>query len=332
MKSSNKLFIFTGVALALVAVLMAITMSSGGNKVDGQDEANNGKVKVVKAALDLEPYKVIAMSDIVVEEMSAEQAPADAATDVALVVGQSYKLGAIKGDILLSSQLQPPGIRNAISAGMRAASLSVDSQGMMSGLIMDGDYVDVVFHARVDLRRVLQAGDDVEIEEDGPYSLQSIDPAAGDGKDVQQLQGAPGSEFTAVDGGQNLEPVAKILVQNVKVLRVVGPGVQFDGQGQEIQRSPDDTTTADELGQLIIEVTPQQAEAIAFIQDQNHTYEVVVRGNDDAEIVSTTGITFEILMTDGTWSLPWPEPIVVAAADDAAGDAGAESDATAEDS
>jgi hypothetical protein len=64
------------------------------------------------------------------------------------------------------------------------------------------------------------------------------------------------------------------------------------------------------MGQLIVEVTPQQAEALAFIQDQNHSFEVVVRGADDHEVVSTTGITFQILMTDGTWSLPWPQPVI----------------------
>ncbi len=331
MKSSNKLFIFTGVALALVAVLMAITMSSGGNKAEGQDDKDNGKVQVVKAALDLEPYKVIAMSDIVVEEMSADQVPADAATDVGLVVGQSYKIGALKGDILLSSQLQPPGISNSIDAGMRAASLSVDSQGMMSGLIMDGDYVDIVFHGRVDLIRVLQMPG-VEIgEESPPYNLSGVEPGVEDNEDSQQFQGAPGSEFYITDGGQNLEPVAKIMVQNVKVLRVVGPGVQFDGQGQEIQKSPDDTTSADELGQLIIEVTPQQAEMITFMQDQNHTYEVVVRGEGDNETVTTSGITFQILMTDENWALPWPEPMFAGGEPNQPAGTQAEPEATAEE-
>ncbi len=215
---------------------------------------------------------------------------------------------------------------------MRAASLSVDNQGMMSGLIMDGDYIDVVFHARVDLRRVLEITADAYVEEDGPYTIgNSIIPAKGgvDGE-PQTVPGVDGSTFTVVDGGQNLEPVAKMLIQNVKVLRVIAPGVQYDGQGQEVQRSPDDSTSSDELGQLIIEVTPQQAEAITFMQDQNHTYEVVVRGNEDSEIVSTTGITFEILMTDGTWSLPWPAPIVAPGGSASADDATTQPDPTDE--
>ncbi|MDQ2681901.1 MAG: Flp pilus assembly protein CpaB [Chloroflexota bacterium] len=308
MKSSSKLFIFTGVALALVAVLMAITMSSGGNKADGQEDKDPGKVKVVKAAVDLEPFAVLAMSDVVVEEMDADQVPADAATDASFVVGQAYKIGASAGDVLLNSQLQPPGISNLIAEGMRATSLYVDTQGMMSGLIMEGDYVDVVFHARIDLQRVLQAGGQVEVEEDGPYSISQIAPD-NEQDDVQQVQGAPGSEFTIKDGGANLEPVAKIVVQNVKILRVIAPGVRYDAQGQEIQGVDDNTTVADEFGQLILEVTPQQAEMLTFAQDQNHAYEILVRSEGDTEIVETTGITFTILVTDETWSMPYPQPV-----------------------
>lgn len=336
MKSGNKLFIFTGVALALVTVLLAITMTSGGNKADAQKEDNPGKVKVVQAAADFEPHKVVAMSDIVIVEMPADQVPADAATDTALVLGQSYKLGAVKGDILLNTYLEAPGITNAIEAGKRAVSLQVDTQGMMSGLIMDGDYVDIVFDARVDLRRVLEM-QGLEVEEDGPYTIkfnssndeesnsdtsdgtddsdQSEDESGPDvaGIEAAPYQGKDGSEFTAVDAGQNLEPVTKMLVQDVKVLRVIQPGVTYDGQGQQVQGVADTGTVAsagnDELGQLILEVTPQQAEAISFMQDQNHNVEVVVRGKDDHEIAQTSGITFQILMTDGTWSMPWPKPI-----------------------
>lgn len=334
MKSGNKLFIFTGVALALVTVLLAITMTSGGNKADAQKEDEPGKIKVVQAAADFEPHKVIAMSDIVIVEMSADEVPADAATDTALVLGQSYRLGAVKGDILLNTYLEAPGITSTIEPGKRAVSLQVDTQGMMSGLIMDGDYVDIIFDARVDLRRVLEM-QGLEVEEDGPYTIkfgndnnsdsndQNSDSENSDqnqddsspsvaGIEAAPYQGKDGSEFTVVDAGQNLEPVTKMLVQDIKVLRVIQPGVKYDGQGQQVQGVAEGSGVsggAGDLGQLILEVTPEQAEAITFMQDQNHNLEVIVRGKDDHELAKTTGITFQILMSDGTWSMPWPKPI-----------------------
>ncbi len=340
MKSGSKLFIFTGVALALVTVLLAITMSAGGDKsAHADDPPKPDKIKVVKAAADFEPHKVITMSDILVEEMPSDQVPADAATDTALVLGQAYKLGAIKGDILLNTYLEAPGITSSIEAGKRAVSVKVDAQGMMSGLIMDGDYVDLVFDARVDLRRILDVYG-IEVVEDGLFELDlktdnkgnnsnsgqgdtsgnngdngdngsNIPDIVGGGIKASPYQGNDGSEFVVVDAGQNLEPVTKMLVQDVKVIRVIQPGVTFDGQGQQVSGPEGSVSSgsADQPGQLILEVTPQQAEAISFMQDQNHSISVVVRGKDDHAVATTTGITFQILMSDKTYSMPWPKSI-----------------------
>ena len=309
MKSGNKLFIFTGAALAVVAILLAITMSSGGNKADAQKEQDSSKVTVVKAAVDIEPHKVITSADIVTEEIDVKLAPSDFVADPSQILGQAYKLKAIKGDVLLAGFVEPPGIRNSIESGKRAVSLSVDAQGMMSGLIVDGDFVDIVFRARVDLRKVLQSSIGAEIDEDGPYSFKEIDADRSTEDTNQQYPGSPGSEFLVTDAGGPLEPVTKMMVQDVKVLRVIAPGVTYDAQGQQVAVPADGGPAVETTGQLIIEVTPQQAEAITFMQDQNHSFEVVVRGENDHEIATTTGITFQILMTDGTWSLPYPKSV-----------------------
>ena len=330
MKGANKLFIFTGVALALVAVLIGITMSSGGNQTDAQVDDNSGKVMVVKALIDIEPYTVISMADVEVVEMKANEAPAGAASDIGSVVTQAYTIKAVKGDILLLSFLQMPGITSSIEAGKRAVSLEVDSRGMMSGLIMEGDYIDIVFDARVDINRVLGI-QGVEIMEDGDYVLTGNDGGGSNnddnndddndndiiqGTEATDYQGKPGTEFTITDSGQQLEPVTKMLVQDVKVLRIVKPGVEFDSQGQQVQSDESAIGAAGEMspGQLILEVTPQQAEAIAFMQNSIEDpyasgIEIVVRAKDDHEVASTTGITFQILIEDQTWSLPWPKPV-----------------------
>ena len=205
MKGGSKLFIFTGVALALVTVLLAITMTSSPQQGKTQDDDKPGKVKVVKAAADFEPHKVITMSDIVIEEMSTDQVPPDAATDTASVLGQSYKLGAVKGDILLSSYLQAPGITNSIEPGKRAFALEMDTYELMSGLIMDGDYVDVVFDGRVDLNRVLEV-QGVEIHDDGEYTIKFEDEDENDEIHVFSLQrstlGLRGPRTVSDDGGR----------------------------------------------------------------------------------------------------------------------------------
>jgi hypothetical protein len=55
----------------------------------------------------------------------------------------------------------------------------------------------------------------------------------------------------------------------------------------------------------------EQAEVLTFMQDKRHEYQVVVRGKDDHEQVTTKGITFEILYQDGTYDLPLPGSVTV---------------------
>jgi Flp pilus assembly protein CpaB len=336
MKGANRLFIFTGVALALVAVLLGITMTGADKDTTAQDKPE--KVKVVKAAVDVGPHQVLSSADIVVEEVSADEVPAGVVSDTSLVIGQAYTLGAAKGDYLLAVYLQAPGLANQIADGKRAFSLEVDSQQMMAGLVTEGDHVDLVFDARVDINRILQV-QGVEIMEDGDYVLKdspnsddnnsdddnnnddSNNDEASEGLSISdgesaEYQGKPGTEFTITDAGNNLEPVTKLMIQDVKVLRVVQPGTEFDPQGQQVQGAESNTQANDgELGLLILEVTPQQAEAISFMQNNPddqylyHDVEVIVRALDDHEVANTSGITFQILMTDDTWSLPWPVPI-----------------------
>ena len=169
MKSKNKLFIFTGAALAIVAVLLAITMSSGGNKTDAQQTTDSDKVQVVSAAVDFDAHKVIQPADIVVTTVKASEAPVGAVSDPTTIITQSYQLTAKKGDVLYQQYVEAPGIQNSIDPGNRAISLNVDTQGLMSGLVVDGDYVDIVFHARVSLQRIISMGG-IEYADPGPQS------------------------------------------------------------------------------------------------------------------------------------------------------------------
>ncbi len=349
MKGGNKLFLFAGVGLALVAILLGITMSSGGDKgkdmvdAQGQEETAPTKITVVRLLQDIEQHQVIKAEMIETVEMDTALAPSNPVTVSANVVNQSYTLKASAGEVLRQEFVAPPGITASIQPGMRAVSVAVDSQGAMSGLVVAGDFVDVVFEARVDIRRLAWVVGGFEIRDDGTYELESdeeddssnSDDSSNDTSDDEDdsdtgdddeedgpngetpatsgflpYEGREGSEFVVLDGGDMLEPVSKMLVQDVKVIRVIAPGERYDAQGQAVIAPEEGGPNTEELGQLIIQVTPQQAEAIAFMQSEHHSYSIAVRGKDDHAIAQTTGITFEILMSDGTWSLPWPEPVV----------------------
>jgi len=355
MKGGSKLFLVAGVGLAIVAIgLLFMGMSGGGKKTDAnQPETKPENVTVVQAAMAIPAHTMLKASDLIEVKMPSTDAPADAVKSTSEVLNFSYRVPLAQGQTLLKTQTEQPGIRNDIETGKRAASIPVDEVSLLSGLVQDGDYVDVVFHARLDLVRFLPTTL-AETPEDTVYKYSgddSGDNSGNDGGSVTAAQGGPimwipagmenithpatgdpGSKFYIRDAGDLLEPVAKVIIQDVKVLRVVRAGESFaaDGTlgGQVVGGDAPAQADAKSMAHLILQVTPEQAEVLTFIQDaeNQHTYPVVVRGKDDHEQVNTTGVTFQLLATDEQWMLLWPQ--TVTAPKTQADNQGDEADAT----
>jgi len=316
MKGGSKLFVFAGVGLALVALLLLVMNLQGGGKADANKTDTPSKVTIVEAKNDISAYSVLQPVDLTEREVDSATAPPDAASSMAEVVGQAYRAPLTIGQPLLHSNLVTPGLRNDIMAGMRAVALPVNEVSAMSGLVQDGDYIDIVFHARINLVRHLPTSA-AEIPEDSVYSIKNpviIPP------DLEMpnppIAGEPSSEFNRRDdvgeAGER-EAFAKFVLQDIKVIRVVRPGDLFQTDGSKAPGEITEGATAgpvEELGQLIVEVSPEQAELVTFIQDDHQKYQVVVRAKDDHAKVTTTGITYDILATDADWALPWPKPVV----------------------
>jgi pilus assembly protein CpaB len=60
---------------------------------------------------------------------------------------------------------------------------------------------------------------------------------------------------------------------------------------------------------LVLEVDPQQSELIKFLEDNQGKYQVVLRAPNDHATPTTTGMTYDQLMS--TYGLPAPKPIQV---------------------
>jgi Flp pilus assembly protein CpaB len=315
----GKLFVFAGIGLALIAVALLVVNMGGGGEADAVKSAQDTKVTVVQAGADIPAHQVLTLTDLIEVEVNASEAPADSVNTIAEVIGQSYRSSLVVGQPLLKSQVEAPGLRNVIEPGKRAIGVPIDNVSGFSGLIQDGDYIDIVFHARIDLVRRLSTTV-AWIPEDASYTIKNP-PIVGP-QDIPDelwpIAGDDGSVFRIRDAGGETEPVAKIILQDIEVLRVVRPGETYLGNGTLAAEvvSTGVTAPGDTFSQLVLEVTPAQAEAITFMQDINHQYQVVIRGKDDHEAVATNGVTFQILATDPTWSLPWPKSIEAPAPED----------------
>jgi Flp pilus assembly protein CpaB len=347
MRGGSKLFIIGGVGLGLVAVLLLVaSMSGGGGKTDAQTGGKGGKITVVQAARDIPAHNILQLEDLVEKEVNADTVPADAVVSMADVLGKSYRVPLKATQTLATSQVELPGLRNDIAVGKRALALPVDEKSLFAGLIQDSDYVDVIFHARINEVRLLPTNLAESPEDEAAYSFgkQNGGTQSGDDTSNQNQQqdtgsvsesstgpivwvppgleapehpatGDPGSKMFIRDDisdAQQLEPVAKVMVQDIKVLRVVRPGESYGADGQPVEAAADQLGQTDEkTGYIVVEVTEAQAEVLTFMQDKRHEYQVIVRGKDDHDQVSTKGVTFQILATDNDYDLPLPSAVTV---------------------
>jgi len=326
MRGGGKLFMVAGVGLALVAVLLLGMAFFGGNETTPSEVAvaEAPPITVVKAMRDVPAHTILTTQDVYEESVAPEGVPANSVKTTADVVGQAYGESLVTGQRLSFDGVEQPGLSNDIAAGKRAMSLPVDTGNLLSGLVQDDDHVDLIFKARINEVRLLghvmgpspEDQPTYEFSDDEGFGWIPIDmvdeypayPAAGD----------PGSQMHLRDGvgeEQQLEPVAKVMLQDVRVLRVVRPGEKFGSNGQPVVAAVVEGAPAasdgDLPGFLVVEVNNQQAELLAFMIDAKHVYNVAVRGKDDHQKVATTGVTFEILATNDAYGLPLPGSVTI---------------------
>lgn len=203
---------------------------------------------------------------------------------------------------------------------MRAISVAVDEESTLHGLIANDDYVDIVFKARIDLLPLLP-GTVAEATYREPFEQGGVPEQQVQVPDEDlPVRPAPGDDGSRIvvhdnlDPDGQLEPISKLVLQDLRVIRVVRPGQSFTADGQLadapiVEDAP--VSEAPQQSALVLEVTPQQAEALSFMRDAYHSYQILVRGRDDHEQVSTSGITFEILIENDDYALPVPGVVTV---------------------
>ncbi len=311
MRRSGRLFIVLGIALALVAGLLAFVALSSGDPDDTtagpSDQTEPREITVVTAARDVVAHERLGEDDLQEEVVDASTVSDDVVTSSIEAIGLAYSVDLVPGQALVRAQLESPGLANRIEPGRRAFALPVDAAGLVGGLVRDDDHLDIVFNARINLTRInpsypLEAPDNIELgevkdpetDEDAlmlpPYGEQ-IGPS-------YPYPGEDGSRFVVTDMVEG-DPTSKIILQNVRVLRVMVPAA-------------DDTSGGDsESSFLILDVSPDEAETLRFMMETG-TYQVVLRGLDDAEIVTTDGLTYNQMVDD--LGLPVPKTVRLPAA------------------
>ncbi len=305
MRRSGRLFIVLGIALALIAVLLAVVALTG----DDSDDTTSGSgsnepeqtVMIVVAAREIAAHERITDADITEEQVNVSSVPAGAATSKLEVIGMAYADDLTEGQALMRARLESAGLSQRIPEGMRAYALPVDPLNLVGGLIREDDRLDIIFSTRIDLTRVnpsvpFEATDSMVIDSvqwpDLDFEGLLMPSPDMDMGPTYPYPGEDGSRFLVSDLEAG-DPVTKVILQNVRVIRTV------------LATDPDGTGNTSG-GMLVLEVTPDQAEALRFMM-LNGSYQVVLRGSEDLDTTTTNGITYTSMVDE--LGLPVPKTV-----------------------
>lgn len=308
MRKNGRLLIVLGVGLACLAVALAFLMFTNANKSQAVEKAAP-PVRVVVAAKDVPAHQILRAEDLVDEQVDKDLLKGGEVLVKSEVIGKASKTGLVKGQRLMTADLEVSGLTNDIEKGKRALAIPVDRLNTLGGLVREGDYIDVIFSVKVNLLYVLPS---LPLEMDtataGEREFKNVLPNTPPSEAAPYpYPGDPGSRFKMRGADGKTDPLAKVIVQDVKVLRVsTAPPPPAQGQQQQQQQQP--ATTAPTAGDLmILELTNEQAELVKFIMDNGGAagangapasvaYTFIVRAKDDHEKVTSSGITFDLLV------------------------------------
>lgn len=308
MRKNGRLFIVLGVGLACLAVALAFLMFRNTNQSKAVEKAP-APVHVVVAAKPIAPHQIIQEADLTDETVDKDLLTGGEIFSKSEVIGQAPKAGLVKGQRIKRADLEVSGLTNDIEKGMRAVTVPVDQLQLAGGLLREQDYVDVVFSVKVNLLYVLPskpleldtgtAADQTTVQAALPVSPPS-DPAA------YAYPGEAGSRFKIENPDKKGDPLAKVVLQDLKVLRVVGAPTAQAQQTQQQQQQQQATAEANQV-LVVLQMTDEQAEVMKFILDNGASFTFAVRAKDDHEKANTSGITYDLLVTN--YQLPAPKSV-----------------------
>lgn len=303
MRKNGRLFIILGVGLACLAVALAFLMFQNAGQSQAVEKAPV-TVKVVTVIKDVAAHQQLRETDLGEETVDKDLLTGGEILVRSEALGLAPKVGLVKGQRVKKGELEVPGLTNDIAVGKRAVTVPVDKLNLAGGLLRDSDHIDLIFSTKVNLSYILPTRPiEIDTATAADAEVKAVLPASQPGEPAAYVYpGEPGSRFKIKGQDGKGDPVSKVLLQDIKVLRVVAAPTQQQGQQQQQQQQADAQSDM-----LVLELTNEQAEVVKFILDNGASYTFAVRGQDDHEPVQSNGITFDVLVTN--YQLPTPKSV-----------------------
>lgn len=301
MRKNGRLFIILGVGLACLAVALAFLMFQNAGQSQAVEKPPT-TVKVVVLAKDVPAHQVLRETDLADQTIDKDLVSEGAVFNKSEVIGLAPKVGMVKGQMVKRGELEVSGLTNDIAPGKRAVAIPADRLTLAGGMLRDSDYIDLIFSTRINLSYILPTRPiEIDTSTAADANVTVTLPVSAPGEpSAYAYPGEPGSRFKVQGPDGKGDPVAKVILQDIKVLRVMSAPPA--DQNQQQQKA---TTAQSEM--LILELTNEQAEVMKFILDNGATYTFAIRGKDDHELANSAGITYDMLIS--TYHLPTPKSV-----------------------
>jgi pilus assembly protein CpaB len=304
MRRNGRLFIILGVGLAVLAVALAFLMFSGANANKTVQQAP-AQVKIMVAAQNVPAHAILNETMLQEQTIDRDLLKGGEVQVKTEVLGLAPKQGLVKGQRIVKSDLEVPGLTNDIEKGKRAVAVPVDRLNALAGMVRESDYVDVIFSIKVSLLYVLPSRPlELETSTAGDKDKATLPAVAPGDPSAYVYPGEAGSRFKMQSSEGKGDPLAKVIVQDVKVLRVASG---TNPQAQQNQQAQNGQAAAAPADLVVLEVTDEQAEVMKFVLDNGGSFTFALRGKEDHDPSKTNGITFDMLVTN--YQLPAPKSV-----------------------
>jgi Flp pilus assembly protein CpaB len=301
MRRNGRLLIVLGVFLLVGALVLAIFALTGGDTDEtvAADRPRPQDTTIVRARRDVDAHTVLRMDDVEEVVVKDDTLSGNEVRTVGEAIGLAYRTDLVQNQIIMRDGLEVSGIAQELEPGTRAMSIPVDRTNLVAGLVRQDDRIDIIYKVNLSLLRVnptrpLELPDRLDLS-DLPIELDGYDIDEVPDGPVYPYPGDPGSRF-AVTESDSGNPVVRIVLQNLRILRVVQPSATAQAGG------------AQGGDFLVLEVTGEQAELLHMMQTVG-TFQIVLRGTEDEATLATSGLNMELLVTQ--YGLPIPATITL---------------------
>jgi pilus assembly protein CpaB len=260
-KTNRRLLLLALVAGVVAAILVYATLSRSSASTSGAD-AGASTVPAVVAKQDIPARTKITSGMVEVRQVPSDTRSELAYTDLSQVVGQVTRYPIATNEELLSTKVVSlasvaktgDSLSYVIPEGKRAISIQVSEVVSSGGLVLPGDYVDIIGVFSVEFRD----GDQVTTKEKyfSRIILQNIEVLA----------------------------VAQTVVDTVPEAGVSGETTTTDAESTSEQRVRNtDVAPEPKASTATLSVTPQEAQLL-FLAEENGVLRLAVRPYGDAEV------------------------------------------------